>query len=134
MKNQQTAIFHTLPDEEFVDRKDEIEKIYRLALGSLDNATQSIYFCGNRKTGKTEVLKRVYHRLFWEQDRIIPFYFPFNKEFSDTLVFSKSYLTEFVKMGVIKRVPNDFGNNSYNFILFDYELVKILLAPLFKIV
>ena len=97
MKNKQTTIFHVLPDEEFVNRKDEIENIYQLALGTLQNITQSIYLCGNRKTGKTEILKRVYHRLFWEQDRIIPFYFPFNREFPDTLVFSKSYLTEFVK-------------------------------------
>ncbi|MHA2250179.1 MAG: hypothetical protein ACXAD7_07445 [Candidatus Kariarchaeaceae archaeon] len=42
------------------------------------------------------------------------------------------YLTEFVKMGVVKRVPNDFGKNSYNFILFDTELVGIMLDPLIK--
>lgn len=113
MKNEQAPILHILPDEEFVNRKTEIENIYRLALGALDNITQSMYLCGNRKTGKTEILKRVYHRLFWEQDRIIPFYFSFNKEFSDTLVFSKSYLTEFVKqyIGFVRKDPDIIRSN-----------------------
>lgn len=113
MKNEQAAILHILPDEEFVNRKDEIENIYQLALGTLDNTTQSIYLCGNRKTGKTEILKRVYHRLFWEQDRIIPFYFPFNKEFSDTLLFAKRYLNEFVKqyLAFVRKDPAIIRSN-----------------------
>lgn len=42
------------------------------------------------------------------------------------------YIREFVQMGVIKRIPNEFGNRSHNLVLFDNELVRILVEPELK--
>ncbi len=113
MNIQGKPIFDTIPDEEFVDRKRDIDNLFKLALETSNNTTHSIYLYGERRVGKTEVLKRVYNRLFWEQREIIPFYYTLNKEYSDILEFARDYLTEFIKqyLGFIKKQPSLIRNS-----------------------
>jgi len=108
MNDKREPVFHTIPEKEFVNREKEIDNIYKLALETSNETTQSIYLYGKRNIGKTEVLKRVYNRLFWEQDKVIPFYYCFYKEFTDLFDFAKDYLTEFVNqyLGFIKKRPS----------------------------
>ncbi|MFQ5900124.1 MAG: ATP-binding protein [Thermodesulfobacteriota bacterium] len=111
--NKKETIFHTVPDEEFINREGEIEAIYKLALETINNTTPSIYLYGKRKVGKTENLRRVYHRLLWEQDRVIPFYYTFSKEYPDISGFATDYLREFIKqyLGFIRKDPKLIRNN-----------------------
>lgn len=131
MIDNREPVFHISPDKEFIDRKVEIDNIYKLALATSANTTQSLYLKGKRKIGKTEVLKRVYNRLFWEQGRVIPFYYCFYKEFSDILEFAKDYLTEFAKqyLGFIKKQPffirKNISLNKILGILEDEEYPKL---------
>lgn len=113
MEIKKEPVFFTIPDEEFADRKDEMDNIYQLALETANNTTNSIYLYGKRKIGKTEILKRVYNRLFWEQNKVVPFYYTFPKGFSDIPEFSKDYLREFVKqcIGFIKKQPSLIRSN-----------------------
>lgn len=114
MNNIGQPIFPTISDGESIDRKNDIDNIYKLAIETSNDTTHSIYLYGKRKVGKTEVLKRVYNRLFWEQDKIIPFYYCFYKDFSDIHEFAKDYLLEFAKqyLGFIKKQPSIIRKNT----------------------
>ncbi|MBI5599276.1 MAG: ATP-binding protein [Deltaproteobacteria bacterium] len=70
------AIFATCPDEEFFGREDEIGRVLVRASGPR-TAPLGGYLVGARWTGKTELLRRVYHRLFWGQERVVPVYYQF---------------------------------------------------------
>lgn len=99
------AILNICPDEEFFGREREIESIFRAALST--GPVSSIYMWGGRKSGKSEILKRVYHRLFWEQERIVPFYYAVKADYSDPVGFAEDYLGAFVRqyLAFLKKDP-----------------------------
>jgi len=51
----------------------------------------SCFFSGQRKSGKTEILKRAYQRLFWEQEAVIPFFTSLPKSIPSAEVFCREY-------------------------------------------
>lgn len=99
------AILNICPDEEYFGRDREIESIFRKALAT--GPASSIYMWGGRKSGKSEILKRAYHKLFWEQDRIVPFYYAVKADYSDLAGFAEDYLGAFVRqyLAFLKKDP-----------------------------
>ena len=89
------ALFATCPDGEFFGRVSEIDSILRRA-SSESRPAPSILLFGGRWTGKTEVLRRVFHNLFWGQARCVPVYYQF-KGYGTVEDFSEDYLKEVLK-------------------------------------
>ena len=106
-KNTKDAIFPVIPEEEFFGRQDIIEDIYAITQRPSVSSGRSIFLCGRPKTGKTEVLRRLYNRLFWEQDKYVPFYYVFPEESLTVYDLCKDYLSEFLRqyLGFIKKDP-----------------------------
>lgn len=102
---KERAILNICPEEEFFGREKEIDQICSRALS--EGPVSSIYLCGGRKTGKTEILKRVYHRLFWSQDKVVPFYYSVRANYTDPSGFAEDYLTSFVRqyLAFLKKDP-----------------------------
>lgn len=73
-------IFPVTPEEEFFGNKEVIEDICRLVREPVKGLSSlNIYLSGRPKTGKTEILSRIYNHLFWEQYKAIPFFIPSQK-------------------------------------------------------
>ena len=70
----QPNLLNVLPDEEFFARRAEVRQLFHAGLDVARGLQSSCFLSGERKSGKTEVLKRAYQRLFWEQDAVIPFF------------------------------------------------------------
>ena len=125
-------IFNTCPDSEFFGRDTAIEEIYQHAT-SLSNPANSIYLVGKRWIGKTELLKRTYNRLFWEQNRVAPIYYRFKCGYNIEDI-ANDYIRDFVKQYIAfltkkpELVTENIPINKLERILSDMED----LAPLFK--
>lgn len=125
-------IFNTCPDSEFFGRDAAIEEIYQHAT-SLSNPANSIYLVGKRWIGKTEMLKRIYNRLFWEQNRVAPIYYRFKCGYNIEDI-ANDYIRDFVKQYIAfltkkpELVTENIPINKLERILSDMED----LAPLFK--
>ncbi len=89
----------------FFGREGELDYIIKRALDPIDPAP-FILLTGGRWIGKSEILKRIYHRLFREQGAVVPFYFRF-RDYKDTLAFSGDYLKTFLRQyaAFIKQDP-----------------------------
>ena len=68
------SILPVLTDKLFTDREDLLERLKFEAIETRLQRTRSIVLLGHRRVGKTEVLKRLYNDLFWEQDEVVPIY------------------------------------------------------------
>ena len=99
------TIFNTRRDDEFFGRADEVEEIYRFATSAM-KSFHGIFLTGRKWAGKTELLKRVYRRLFSEQNRIVPIYYRF-KDTSGVKEFADDFLRDFVRQYIafLKRKP-----------------------------
>ena len=89
------TVLTVCPDEEYFGRNGIIEELYLHGTGPV-RPPFGIYLVGKRWMGKTEVLKRVYHRLFRDQEQVIPFYYRF-KPFISTEEFIVDYLHNFAR-------------------------------------
>ena len=103
------TVLTVCPDEEYFGRSGVIEELYLHGNGPI-RPPFGIYLVGKRWVGKTEVLKRVYHRFFREQGQIIPFYYRF-KPFISTEEFIVDYLHNFARqyLAFIERDPSVMG-------------------------
>lgn len=72
--NGQVRLFNVLPDEEFLARHAEVQQLFYAGLDVARSLQPSCFLSGKRKSGKSEILKRTYNRLFWEQERVVPFF------------------------------------------------------------
>lgn len=63
--------------EWFVSRKAELDLYWKWATGVPKQAKGSYALIGQRRTGKTAILHRLYNRLFWEQEKVMPIYITF---------------------------------------------------------
>lgn len=88
-------IFNTCQDSEFFGRSGEIEEIYRHAVSPLKSSC-GIYLVGGKWIGKTELLKRVYHMLFFEQSKVAPIYYRFKAGYNAE-DFADDYLRDFIR-------------------------------------
>ncbi len=88
---------NTIPDEEFFGREKDLQNLYHLATEVKDGLTASLFLYGKRGVGKTEVLKRLYQKLYWNQEEVTPFYYSATESSLSATEFAKDYLIEFIK-------------------------------------
>jgi len=104
---QRSRILNVLPDEEFFSRESDVQKLFNAGLDVARSLQPSCFLTGSRKSGKTEILKRVYNRLFWEQDTVIPFFHSLPKSLNSAEAFCREYffrsILQFV--GFLKKDP-----------------------------
>ncbi len=60
------------PEAVYTDREDILEYLHKAARDTPERRTRSLVLLGKRRTGKTEVFRRVVNRLFFEQDPTSP--------------------------------------------------------------
>lgn len=88
--------FSALPEKDFIGRQDDLAGLSKRVLQADTGAAQSVVLSGPRGIGKTELLKQVFCRLFWKQDRVAPFYYEVNPALLSAAAFSKTYLIGFL--------------------------------------
>lgn len=101
--------FPMLPNSEFFNREREVEYIVQMGLNTAHAGTRSAILFGGRGIGKSEVLKRGYHRLFWEQDDIVPIYYNVSAECLLVPDFVRNYLAELLRQYLAFRHKEDYG-------------------------
>ena len=89
-------LFSQLQGNDFVDRREELEDLSARVLQADRGRARSVVLSGPRGGGKTELLKHLFGRLFWKQDRVAPFQFTVNPALLSATAFSKSYLCRFL--------------------------------------
>ncbi|MBI5327691.1 MAG: ATP-binding protein [Deltaproteobacteria bacterium] len=82
-------------DNEFFNRSSEMEEFYQHAISSIKHP-YGIYLVGGKWIGKTELLKRVYHKLFCGQNNVVPIYYEFKADYTIE-DFADDYLRGFIK-------------------------------------
>jgi anti-sigma regulatory factor (Ser/Thr protein kinase) len=82
---------NVLPDEEFFARQSEVRQLFHAGLDVARGLQSSCFLSAQRKSGKTEILKRAYQRLFWEQEAVIPFYSSLPKSIPSAEGFCREY-------------------------------------------
>ena len=88
--------FRTLQEKDFAGRQEDLTRLHHRVLLADAGTAKSIVLSGVRGVGKTELLKQLFGRLFWKQDRVAPFYYVVNPALLSTAVFSRTYLTRFL--------------------------------------
>jgi anti-sigma regulatory factor (Ser/Thr protein kinase) len=86
-----------IPEEQFFNRKDEIANLVDRMLLLPERSGRACAFTGPRLAGSSEIVKRVFHRLFLEQERVLPFYYRFERPFFDSAGFARDYLATLIR-------------------------------------
>ncbi len=86
-----------IPEDQFFDRKEEIQTLLERIIRLPDFPVQSCFLTGPRRTGSSEIIKRVYRELFVVQGKILPFYYRFERTFHDPASFVRDYLTTLIR-------------------------------------
>ncbi|HVN80574.1 MAG TPA: hypothetical protein VMW38_16375 [Terriglobia bacterium] len=109
-------VLNTLPEEEFFSRGIDILSLFHSGLDVSRGLTPSQFLSGPRKSGKTEILKRVYNRLFLEQSTVIPFYHSIPKSLASAEVFCREYFLNSViqLLAFLKREPELMAAEGLN--------------------
>ena len=89
--SSQPGLLNVLPDEEFFARQAEVRQLFHAGLDVARGLQSSCFLSGQRKSGKTQILKRAYQRLFWEQEAVIPFFASLPKSIPSAEVFCREY-------------------------------------------
>lgn len=89
------TVFSVCPESEFFGREADIEHILERA-AEAGGGPCGMYLVGRGWVGKTEVLRRVYHRLFFSQTRVVPVYYQF-RQFLNEEDFAEDYLKTVIK-------------------------------------
>lgn len=89
--SSQPSLLNVLPEEEFFARQADVQRLFHAGLDVARGLQSSCFLSGPRKSGKTEILKRAYNRLFWEQDAVIPFFHALPKSITSAEVFCREY-------------------------------------------
>ncbi|MBN1476872.1 ATP-binding protein [Candidatus Sumerlaeota bacterium] len=85
------------PDEGFVGRRQEIDQIYRFGLEAAGARRHSTLVVGRRGIGKSEILRRAYNRLFWNQSRVVPLCLTLTRETREVVPFARQWLATFLR-------------------------------------
>ena len=88
---KQINALNSLPEEEFFSREADIERLFHAGLDAARLLTPSLFLSGMRKSGRTEILKRVYNRLFWEQESVVPFFHSIPKALHSAEILCREY-------------------------------------------
>lgn len=84
-----------VPRDEFTDREVILDELFDWAVGAAEQRANSIAFISPRRYGKTAVLQRLYNKLFWEQDRVAPFYIKISRQKFTLAQFADYYAASF---------------------------------------
>lgn len=107
-------LFNTVPAGDFVDREIELNYLKRLIVSGDRNISNNILLEGTSGIGKTELLKQLYHSVFWEEGNAIPFYYSFQRATMKTSYFARDYFSRFVRqyLAYLKKDPSIIENMS----------------------
>ena len=75
--NDQLMPLQEIAGDLFVNREYELDMFWEWATGIPHPVTYSHALVGRRRTGKTAILHRLFNRLFYEQERVVPVYVSF---------------------------------------------------------
>ncbi len=88
--------FSALQEKDFVGRQEELAALTKRVVLAHGGQARSAVLSGHRGTGRTELLKQLFGRLFWSHDRAAPFYYSVNPALLSAQDFSRNYLTRFL--------------------------------------
>jgi anti-sigma regulatory factor (Ser/Thr protein kinase) len=88
--------FNALQEKDFFGRLQELDNLTKRVLQADRGQAQSAVLSGHRGIGKTELLKHLFGRLFWKQDRVAPFWYSVNPALLSVTDFSKTFLARFI--------------------------------------
>ena len=109
MKKQKTppawVVKPLVPEPVYTDREEFLAYFYQTALKAAARRNMSTVMLGQRRMGKTEIVKRVVNRLFFEQDpespdAAVPVYFSFPDAPMDRTAFAKLYMENYIRFYV----------------------------------
>ena len=105
--SEQTSLLNVLPQEEFFVRHAEVQQLFHAGLDVSRSLQTSCFLRGKHKSGKTEILRRVYNKLFFEQDRVIPFFHAVPKMLFSCEDFCRDYFLRSASqyIGFLRRDP-----------------------------
>jgi serine/threonine-protein kinase RsbW len=88
--------FSALPEKDFVGKQEELDGLTKRLVLAHGSQARSAVLSGPQGMGKTELLKQLYGRLFWGQDRVAPFFYAANPAVLSAQAFSRAYLIRFL--------------------------------------
>jgi anti-sigma regulatory factor (Ser/Thr protein kinase) len=99
--------FSSVPAKDFFNRESELAYLKRLCDKRQDVLPGNILLEGCRGSGKTELIKQLFRFLFWEEKKIVPFYYSFRRATLKSSSFARDYLSRFVRqyLAYVKRDP-----------------------------
>src|SRR5512147_1284016 len=89
-------LFSQLQEKDFVDRREELAGLSARVLQADGGIARSVALSGPHGIGKTELLRHLFGRLFWKQDRVAPFHLAVNPALLSAAAFAKAYLCRFL--------------------------------------
>lgn len=91
----------------FMDREAELGALRRLGGADGGGVPGTVIVTGRRGIGKTALLKRLHHELFWEDGGAAPFYYRFRRATLKGADFSRDFYSRFVRQlaSYIRRDP-----------------------------
>src|ERR1044071_2635977 len=92
-------ILSRLSDEEFFDRKAELDRLRSFAAVGSRHAL----LLGAPRVGKTELLRKCFDRLFKEGAQIAPVYYCLSPYLLDAEKFSRDFLSQFLSQFIALR-------------------------------
>jgi GTPase SAR1 family protein/anti-sigma regulatory factor (Ser/Thr protein kinase) len=97
-----------MADKNLIGRKNELEVLKSIIAEADSGDASSIFLSGNRGSGKTCLLQRLFHELFNNHDGPVPFFYSFRKAFTTIENFSKDYLGSFILqyLAFIRKEPS----------------------------
>ena len=97
-----------ISDKNFIGRKNELEVLKSVIAEANSGDAGSVFLSGNRGSGKTCILKRLFHELFNNHDGPVPFFYTIKTSFSSIDNFSKDYLGSFILhyLAFIRKEPS----------------------------
>jgi len=98
--NKRRPVFDVLSDEIFTDRGELLSVLKKIALDAKVQRHISPVLIGHRRVGKTELLKRLYNELFWEQEEVVPIYITFEDLSRESRQFASKYFATFLSQYV----------------------------------
>ena len=99
--------FNRIPEKDFLNRGPELDYLRTIAGLRGKSLAGNVLLRGARGIGKSELLKQLHNRLFWEED-IVPFYYSFRTANLRGTNFSRDYFARFLRqyLGFIKKDPS----------------------------
>src|SRR5512147_1445855 len=89
-------LFSQLQEKDFVDRREELAGLSARVLRADGGRARSVMLSGPCGIGKTELLRHLFGRLFWKQDRVAPFQINVNPSLLSAAAFARVYLCRFL--------------------------------------